>query len=222
MSESEVKEKEIDTVKQLTNWMREFKEQKEVQAKRVKKIMANHQNKTNALENELVDKAKIIKEVMKAEDKIGKELDSAILAQNAMAAEVDALNSKITENKKNTLEQAKNINRKFKEQEQEMVERIGALEAEIEQLKTENIEIRETSAMEDEKARNKIQKSEDEKKELTNFTLEFEGGEVACLKVILAGASPVLAAMFRNEHQEAAEGRAVLQVPVAIGKAFVR
>ena len=56
----------------------------------------------------------------------------------------------------------------------------------------------------------------------TDFTLEFEGGEVACHKVILAGASPVLGAMFRNEHREAASGRAVIQLSAAIGKAFVR
>ena len=58
----------------------------------------------------------------------------------------------------------------------------------------------------------------------TNFVLEFEGEELACHRVILAGASPVLAAMLEpaNEHREAVEGRAVIQLPAAVGRAFVR
>ena len=57
---------------------------------------------------------------------------------------------------------------------------------------------------------------------LTDFSLVFEGEEVRCHRVILAGVSPVLAAMVRNEHQEVAEARAFIQVPAAVGKAFVR
>ena len=56
----------------------------------------------------------------------------------------------------------------------------------------------------------------------TDFVLEFEGEELACHRLILAGASPVLAAMLENNHREAVEGRAVFQLPAAVGRAFVR
>jgi len=58
----------------------------------------------------------------------------------------------------------------------------------------------------------------------TNFVLEFEGEELACHRLILAGASPVLAAMLEpaSQHREAEEGRAVIQLPAAVGRAFVR
>ena len=56
----------------------------------------------------------------------------------------------------------------------------------------------------------------------TDFTLVFEGEDVACHKVILAGASTVFAAMLENDHQEAREGRAIIQLPAAVGRAFVR
>jgi len=58
--------------------------------------------------------------------------------------------------------------------------------------------------------------------EWTDFILEFEGEEVACHKVILAGASPVLGAMLRNDLHEAAKGRATIQLSAVVGKAFVR
>ena len=56
----------------------------------------------------------------------------------------------------------------------------------------------------------------------TDFILEFDGEELAVHRVILAGASPVLAAMLENQHREAKEGRAVIQLPAAVGRAFVR
>ena len=56
----------------------------------------------------------------------------------------------------------------------------------------------------------------------TDFILEFEGEELAVHRVILAGASPVLAAMLENQHREAREGRAVIELPAAVGRAFVR
>ena len=43
-----------------------------------------------------------------------------------------------------------------------------------------------------------------------------------CHRVVLAGVSPVLAAMVKNEHQEADESRADIKLPADIGKAFVR
>jgi len=58
--------------------------------------------------------------------------------------------------------------------------------------------------------------------EWADFILEFEGEEVACHKVILAGASPVLGAMVRNELQEAAKGKAAIKLSAVVGKAFVR
>jgi len=58
----------------------------------------------------------------------------------------------------------------------------------------------------------------------TDFILEFEGEELACHRLILAGASPVFAAMLEpaSKHREAVEGRAVIQLPAAVGRAFVR
>ena len=56
----------------------------------------------------------------------------------------------------------------------------------------------------------------------TDFILEFEGEELAVHRVILGGASPVLAAMVENQHKEAREGRAVIPLPAAVGRAFVR
>ena len=58
--------------------------------------------------------------------------------------------------------------------------------------------------------------------EWTDFVLEFEGEDVPCHKVILAGASPVLGAMVRNDLQEAAKGRATIKLSAVVGKAFVR
>ena len=56
----------------------------------------------------------------------------------------------------------------------------------------------------------------------SDFSLVFEGEEVRCHRVVLAGVSPVLRAMVSNDYQEVAEARADIQLPAAIGKAFVR
>ena len=56
----------------------------------------------------------------------------------------------------------------------------------------------------------------------SDFSLVFEGEEVRCHRVVLAGVSPVLAAMMKNEHKEAAEARSIIQLPAIIGKAFIR
>jgi len=66
-----------------------------------------------------------------------------------------------------------------------------------------------------------------QQKAWTDFTLEFIGEEVACHRIILGGASPVFAAMFENQHREALEGRAVIQLSATplsakVGRAFVR
>jgi len=216
-----------DAVKQLKNISREFKAQKEAEAKRVKALVKNIQMNH---QKQLADM---------------KEINTA---------EVDALNSKITEKdacikkEKNTVKQLKNINKKIKEPKgiaekemkvlevenkkmeeelakrptegggggesqqeerlwswrsssssnskleellEESKDRVGALEAETEQLKAENTEIketkkeleaenmkiRETIAVKEERAkqvlknaREKIKKSEDEKKELEDET----------------------------------------------------
>ena len=58
----------------------------------------------------------------------------------------------------------------------------------------------------------------------TDFALVFEGEELVCHRLILAGASRVLAAMLEpaSQHREAVEGRAVIQLPAAVGRAFIR
>ena len=66
-----------------------------------------------------------------------------------------------------------------------------------------------------------------QQKAWSDFTLEFIGEEVACHRIILGGASPVFAAMFENQHREALEGRAVIQLSATqlsaeVGRAFVR
>ena len=58
--------------------------------------------------------------------------------------------------------------------------------------------------------------------ERTDFTLVFDGQEVACHKHILAAASPVLRALTENQHREAIESKANMSISEDIGRAFVR
>ena len=60
------------------------------------------------------------------------------------------------------------------------------------------------------------------KMERTDFTLVFNGEEVPCHKVILAAASPVFEAMVDNQHKEAIECRANIELSEEIGRDFVR
>ena len=48
--------------------------------------------------------------------------------------------------------------------------------------------------------------------ERTDFTLVFDGVEVACHKHILSTASPVFEAMVENQHLEAIESKASIQL----------
>ena len=58
--------------------------------------------------------------------------------------------------------------------------------------------------------------------EKSDFILIFEGQEVACHKIILAAASPVLRALVENQHREAIESKANINISEDIGRAFVR
>ena len=58
--------------------------------------------------------------------------------------------------------------------------------------------------------------------ERSDFTLVFDGKEVACHKLILAAASPVLRALVENQHREAIESKANINISEDIGRAFVR
>ena len=55
-----------------------------------------------------------------------------------------------------------------------------------------------------------------------NFTLVFQGAEVPCHKQVLAAASPVFEAMVRNQHLEAIESKAKIELSGEVGQAFVR
>ena len=55
-----------------------------------------------------------------------------------------------------------------------------------------------------------------------NFSLVFNGAEVPCHKQVLAAASPVFEAMVRNQHLEAIEGKANIELPEEVGQAFVK
>ena len=46
-----------------------------------------------------------------------------------------------------------------------------------------------------------------EKMQKSDFTIVFNGVEVACHKNVLAAASPVFEAMVENEHKEGIEGK---------------
>ena len=61
-----------------------------------------------------------------------------------------------------------------------------------------------------------------DKMEMTDFTLVFNRVEVPCHKVILAAASPVFEAMVNNQHKEAIECRANIELSEEIGRDFVR
>ena len=60
------------------------------------------------------------------------------------------------------------------------------------------------------------------KMERTDFTLVFNGVEVPCHKHILAAASPVFEAMVNNQHKEAIDCKANIELSEEIGRAFVR
>ena len=50
----------------------------------------------------------------------------------------------------------------------------------------------------------------------------FDGEEVACHKIILAAASPVLKAMVNNNHREAVECKANIELTKEVGQGFVQ
>ena len=58
--------------------------------------------------------------------------------------------------------------------------------------------------------------------EKSDFTLVFDGEEVACHKIILAAASSVFKAMVENKHREAIEGKANIQFSGEVGRALVQ
>ena len=58
--------------------------------------------------------------------------------------------------------------------------------------------------------------------EKSDFILVFGGVEVACHKIVLAAASPVLKAMVENKHREAIESKANIKLSAEVGRAFVR
>ena len=60
------------------------------------------------------------------------------------------------------------------------------------------------------------------KMERTDFTLVFQGVEVPCHKHILSAASSVLEAMVKNQHLEAIESKASIELSEKVGQAFVR
>ena len=58
--------------------------------------------------------------------------------------------------------------------------------------------------------------------ERTDFTFVFNGEDVPCHKHILAAASPVLRAMVENQHKEAIESKANIDLSEEVGRAFIR
>ena len=56
----------------------------------------------------------------------------------------------------------------------------------------------------------------------TNFTLVFNGVEVACHKHVLAAASSVFEAMVENQHLEAIKSKANINLSEEVGSAFVQ
>ena len=50
----------------------------------------------------------------------------------------------------------------------------------------------------------------------------FDGEEVACHKIILSAASPVLKAMVNNNHREAVECKANIELTKKVGQGFVQ
>ena len=56
----------------------------------------------------------------------------------------------------------------------------------------------------------------------TNFSLVFQGVEVPCHKNVLAAASPVFEAMVVNQHLEAIESKANIELSEEVGRAYVK
>ena len=61
-----------------------------------------------------------------------------------------------------------------------------------------------------------------ERRDTGDFVLIFSGLEVPCHKHVLSAASPVFAAMVENEHREAIENKANIEVSPEVGRAFIR
>ena len=55
-----------------------------------------------------------------------------------------------------------------------------------------------------------------EKMQNSDFTFVFNGVEVPCHKIVLAAASPVFEAMVRNQHREAIESKASIELSVVV------
>jgi len=93
------------------------------------------------------------------------------------------------------------------------------MEGEVLKIAGENTEMRKRKAISQE-----VSETAFRKMAWTDFALVFEGEELACHRLILAGASRVLAAMLEpaSQHKEAVEGRVVIQLPAAVGRAFLR
>ena len=58
--------------------------------------------------------------------------------------------------------------------------------------------------------------------ERTDFTFVVDGVEIPCHKHILAAASPVLRAMVENQHKEAIESKANIELSEKVGRACLR
>ena len=61
-----------------------------------------------------------------------------------------------------------------------------------------------------------------EKMERNNFSIICDGVEVLCHKHVLSAPSSVFAAMVENQHLEAIEGKAKIEISEEAGRAFVR
>ena len=61
-----------------------------------------------------------------------------------------------------------------------------------------------------------------QKMQRSDFTMVFSGAEVPCHKNVLAAASPVFEAMVENQHLEAIESKANIEVSEEVGRAFVK
>ena len=61
-----------------------------------------------------------------------------------------------------------------------------------------------------------------EKMQKSDFTIVFNGVEVACHKNVLAAASPVFEAMVENQHLEAIQSKANIELSEEVGRAFVK
>ena len=61
-----------------------------------------------------------------------------------------------------------------------------------------------------------------EKMQGSDFTIVFNGVNVPCHKLVLAAASPVFEAMVENQHLEAIESKAEIELTEEVGRAFVK